>query len=47
MDKIITSLKRNKTRLLNKHCDNLAEFNEIQDKLNYIETELKIIETKL
>ena len=34
-------LKANKTKLLNKDCSNLNEFEEIQDKLNLIELQIK------
>lgn len=39
-NKILSNLKRMKTKLLNKKCETVEEFEEIQDKLNYIELEI-------
>ena len=34
-------LKAQKTKLLNKQCETIEEFEEIQDKLNFIELQMK------
>lgn len=47
MNKELVNLRRYKTRLLNKTCENKAEYEEIQDKLNYIEMEIKRLENDL
>lgn len=39
--KILRILKANKTKLLNKNCKDFNEFEEIQDKLNFIELQIK------
>lgn len=39
-NKTLSNLKRMKTKLLNKNCETVEEFEEIQDKLNYIELEI-------
>lgn len=44
MNKELKVLKAQKTKLLNKQCETIEEFEEIQEKLN--EIELKIIEEK-
>ena len=38
--KILKTLKAQKTRLLNKKCETLEEFAEVQEKLNVIEFEM-------
>lgn len=42
--KLLRTLKAQKTKLLNAKCESLAEFEEIQNKLN--EIDLKIIEAE-
>lgn len=41
MNTKLTNLKRIRTRLLNKECKTLEEYEEVQNKLNYIELEIK------
>lgn len=36
-------LKAQKTKLLNKQCETIEQFEEIQNKLNEIELQMKII----
>ena len=36
----LSTLKQQKSRYLNYDCDSLEQFEEIQDKLNIIETEI-------
>ena len=36
-------LKAQKTRLLNKPCENLEEFEEIQNKINEIELQMNLV----
>lgn len=37
-------LKAQKTKLIKKQCKTIEEFTEIQDKLNKIEFEIKLLE---
>lgn len=43
MEKEITNLKRQKTKLLNNKCKTIEQFELIQDKLNEVELRLKEI----
>ena len=43
----ISILKAIKTKLLNRKCENMEEFEDIQDKLNDIELQMKMIEEEL
>lgn len=45
--KELTNLKRQKTRLLNKQCETMEEFEIVQDKLNYVEAMMNIEEMKI
>lgn len=36
-------LKAQKTKLLNKQCETIEQFEEVQNKLNEIELQMKII----
>lgn len=40
-------LKAIKTKLLNRKCESMEEFEDIQDKLNDIELQMKMIEEEL
>lgn len=40
-------LKAIKTKLLNRKCESIEEFEDIQDKLNDIELQMKMIEEEL
>lgn len=40
-------LKAQKTKLLNKPCETLEDFEEIQNKLNRIELEIKFTEEEM
>jgi hypothetical protein len=36
-------LKAQKTRLLNKQCETMEQFEEVQEKLNQIELQMKLV----
>ena len=40
----LRALKAQKTKLLNKECQTMQEFEEVQEKLNIIEAKMKEIE---
>ena len=42
--KYLKVLKAQKTRLLNKQCETEEQFEEVQEKLNYIELQMKMVE---
>ena len=44
--KYIATLKAQKTKLLNKECNTIEEFEEIQEKLNVIEFKLNNLQNK-
>lgn len=43
----LRALKAQKTKLLNKPCETLEDFEEIQNKLNRIELEIKFTEEEM
>ena len=42
--KVLSVLKAQKTKLLNKQCETMEQFEEVQNKLNLIELEIKQME---
>lgn len=43
LKKEMANLKRQRTKLLNKECETMEQFEETQNKLNYIEAEMRNI----
>lgn len=41
--KLLKVLKAQKTKLLNKQCETMEEFEEVQNKLNLIEIEMILV----
>lgn len=44
MNKALKSLKAQRTKLLNKQCETIEEFEEVQNKINAIELEIMILQ---
>lgn len=43
MNKELRILKSQRTKLLNKECETITQFEEVQDKLNAIEFEMMLL----
>lgn len=43
MKEKLSVLKAQKTKLLNKECETIEQFEEVQNKLNEIELQMKLI----